>query len=144
MNVGNMMNYIATNGVDLVIKLAAALAIWVIGRWIIAVVMRLVTASIARGGKIDPTVSRYITSILSVILTIGLVLGILGFVGVQTTSFAALLAGAGLAIGTAWGGLLAHFAAGIFMQILRPFKVGDYVSAGGSEGTVTEVGLFGT
>ena len=144
MDVDPIMKYIATNGVNLVIKLAAALAIWIVGRWLIAIVMRLVTASIARGGKIDGTVSRYITSILSVILTIGLVLGILGYFGVQTTSFAALLAGAGLAIGTAWGGLLTHFAAGIFMQILRPFKVGDYVSAGGSEGTVTEVGLFGT
>ena len=144
MDVDPIMKYIATNGVNLVIKLAAALAIWIVGRWLIAIVMRLVTASIARGGKLDATVSRYITSILSVILTIGLVMGILGFVGVQTTSFAALLAGAGLAIGTAWGGLLTHFAAGIFMQILRPFKVGDYVSAGGSEGTVTEVGLFGT
>ena len=55
-----------------------------------------------------------------------------------------LLAGAGLAIGTAWGGLLTHFAAGVFMQVLRPFKVGDFVSAGGVVGTVHEIGLFGT
>ena len=62
----------------------------------------------------------------------------------QTTSFAALLAGAGLAIGAAWGGLLANFAAGIFLVVLRPFKVGDFISAGGTTGTVEEVGLFVT
>ena len=55
-----------------------------------------------------------------------------------------MLAGAGLAIGAAWGGLLSHFAAGVFMQVLRPFKVGDFVSAGGTVGTVKEIGLFGT
>ena len=71
-------------------------------------------------------------------------LGILGYFGIQTTSFAALLAGAGLAIGAAWSGLLGNFAAGAFMLILRPFKVGDFVSVGGTVGTVHELGLFGT
>jgi small conductance mechanosensitive channel len=144
MDINTVTNYVATNGVDLVIKLAGAIAIWVIGRWIIAKLMTVVGMGIARGGKIDATMSAYITSILSVLLTIGLAMGILGFMGVQTTSFAALLAGAGLAIGTAWGGLLTHFAAGVFMQILRPFKVGEYVVVGGVEGTVKEMGLFGT
>lgn len=144
MDFNAVLNYLATNGLDLLIKLAAALAIWIVGRWIIAKLMLLVSRGIAKGGKIDSTMSVYITSILSVLLTIGLAMGILGFLGVQTTSFAALLAGAGLAIGTAWGGLLTHFAAGVFMQILRPFKVGDYVVAGGVEGSVVEMGLFGT
>ncbi|HTT00854.1 MAG TPA: mechanosensitive ion channel family protein [Steroidobacteraceae bacterium] len=137
-------NYLLTDGVNLAIKLAASLALWIIGRRIISLLMGVVSRAIVRGGRIDATTSRYVTSILSVLLTIGLVLGIFGYLGVQTTSFAALLAGIGLAIGTAWGGLLAHFAAGLFMQILRPFKVGDYVSAGGIEGTVKEMGLFGT
>jgi len=137
-------NYVVTNGVSLIIKLAVALAIWIIGRRIISILMSLVNRAIVRGGKIDATTSRYITSILSVLLTVGLVLGILGYLGVQTTSFAALIAGAGLAIGAAWGGLLAHLAAGLFMEIMRPFKVGDYVVAGGVEGTVQELGMFGT
>jgi small conductance mechanosensitive channel len=93
---------------------------------------------------VDATLAKYLTSIISVLLTIVLVLAILDIFGVRTTSFAALLAGAGLAIGTAWGGLLTHFAAGVFMQVLRPFKVGDFVQAGGVTGTVHEVGLFGT
>lgn len=144
MNPETILNYISTNGVDLVIKLLAALAFWIVGRWVIAMVMKLVAKGIARGGKIDITTSRYIVSIISALLTLGLAMGIMGYMGVQTTSFAALLAGAGLAIGTAWGGLLSHFAAGIYMQILRPMKVGDYVSVGGAEGTVSELGLFGT
>jgi len=139
-----ILNYVVTNGVSLVIKLAASLAIWIIGRRIISILMGVVDRGIVRGGKIDATTSHYITSILSVLLTIGLVLGIFGYLGVQTTSFAALLAGAGLAIGAAWGGLLAHVAAGLFMQMMRPFKVGDYVAAGGVEGTVTDMGMFGT
>src|SRR6516162_3640941 len=139
-----ILNYVVTNGVSLVIKLAASLAIWIIGRRIISILMGVVNRGIVRGGKIDATTSHYITSILSVLLTIGLVLGIFGYLGVQTTSFAALLAGAGLAIGAAWGGLLAHVAAGLFMQIMRPFKVGDYVVAGGVEGTVIDMGMFGT
>jgi small conductance mechanosensitive channel len=132
------------NGVALLIKLSIAVLVWVMGRWFIKVIRNTATKIITRSKNIDITVSNYITSFISVILTIGLGMGILSYLGVQTTSFAALLAGAGLAIGTAWGGLLTHFSAGVFLQILRPFKVGDYVSIGGLEGTVQDLGLFGT
>jgi small conductance mechanosensitive channel len=83
-------------------------------------------------------------SFINVALNIALVVAILGYFGVQTTTFAALVAGAGVAIGAAWSGLLGNFAAGIFLLVLRPYKVGDYISGGGVEGTVTEIGLFGT
>lgn len=73
-----------------------------------------------------------------------LVVTILGYFGLETTSFAALLATVGIAIGAAWGGLLANFAAGAFLIILRPFKVGDYVEIGGVEGSVTAIGIFAT
>jgi small conductance mechanosensitive channel len=79
-----------------------------------------------------------------VVLNILLVVAILGYFGLQTTSFAALLAGVGLAVGAAWSGLLGNFAAGAFLIIFRPYKVGDYVVAGGVEGTVTEIGMFNT
>jgi small conductance mechanosensitive channel len=79
-----------------------------------------------------------------VLANIALVVAILGYFGVETTSFAALLAGAGIAIGTAWGGLLTNFAAGAFLVILRPYKVGDFVSAGDVVGTVKLIGLFVT
>lgn len=87
---------------------------------------------------------RYIANIVNVTLTIVLVLAILGYFGVETTSFAALIVGMGVAIGAAWAGLLANFAAGAFLIVLRPFKVGDYVKAAGTEGTVKEIGLFAT
>jgi small conductance mechanosensitive channel len=94
--------------------------------------------------NVDPTLTKYLGSIVAIALNIALVLGILGYFGIQTTSFAAMLAGAGVAIGAAWSGLLGNFAAGAFMLVLRPFKVGDFVSIGGVTGTVHELGLFGT
>jgi small conductance mechanosensitive channel len=69
---------------------------------------------------------------------------ILGFFGVETTTFAALVAAVGVAIGVAWGGLLGSFAAGAFLIILQPFRVGDFIAAGGVTGTVKEIGLFVT
>ena len=81
---------------------------------------------------------------LSVILNAILIVAILGLFGVETTTFAALLAAGGVAIGVAWGGLLANFAAGAFLVFLRPFKLGDFVTVGGITGTVEAIGLFGT
>jgi small conductance mechanosensitive channel len=94
--------------------------------------------------KVEPTVIRYIGSVITVALNIILVVAILGYFGVETTSFAALVAGLGIAVGAAWGGLLSNFAAGAFILVLRPFKVGDYVVAGEVEGTVRMIGLFNT
>ena len=81
---------------------------------------------------------------MKVLLNIVLIVAILGFFGIETTSFAALMAGVGLAIGAAWSGLLANLAAGIFLLILRPFKVGDFIGVAGVTGTVEEIGLFVT
>ena len=144
MNLETVRAFIMTRGVDFAIMLVGAIAVWIVGRWLINLVIRALRKLLARNGRVDPTLAHYLGSILGVILNLLLVLAILQIFGVQTTSFAALLAGLGLAIGTAWGGLLAHFAAGVFMQVLRPFKVGDFVTAGGVTGTVTELGLFGT
>jgi small conductance mechanosensitive channel len=113
-----------------------------VGRWLIGFAISLVQKGLARQ-KFDPTLLRFIGNTISVVLNITLVIAILGYFGVQTTSFAALLAGAGLAIGSL-ACLLANFAAGVFLVVLRPFKVGDFISAGGIVGTVEEVGLFVT
>src|SRR5262245_30670215 len=86
----------------------------------------------------------YMVNIVTVMLNIALVLGILGYFGVETTTFAALFAAAGVAIGMAWSGLLGHFAAGAFLIVLRPFKTGDFVTIAGVTGTVREIGLFAT
>ncbi|SFM87172.1 mechanosensitive ion channel family protein [Variovorax sp. OV329] len=144
MNTEVIWTFITTQGADFGFKVIGALVAWAIGRWLIGLAQRLVSGALERGKRMDPTLSNYLVSILGVILNIVLVLAILDMFGVRTTSFAALLAGAGLAIGTAWGGLLTHFAAGVFLQVMRPYRVGDFVCVGGVTGTVKELGLFGT
>ena len=144
MNIEAIVLFLSTEGADFALKILAALAAWIIGRWVIGLLLRGFGALLERGKRVDATLANYLRSIMGVVLNIVLALAVLDIFGVKTTSFVALLAGAGLAIGTAWGGLLAHFAAGVFMQVLRPFKVGDFVQAGGVSGTVHEVGLFGT
>ncbi|MFC5498474.1 mechanosensitive ion channel family protein [Caenimonas terrae] len=136
--------FLSTQGMDLGLKLLGALVVWIVGRWVIRIARRLFGAALQRGHKIDPTLTVYMSAVIGVVLNVLLLLVILDIFGVRTTSFAALLAGAGLAIGTAWGGLLTHFAAGVFLQVLRPFRVGDHVSVGGVNGIVKEIGLFGT
>lgn len=134
---------VVSTATDLGIKVLAAIAFWVIGRWLIGVAVGMVRRALEKQ-KVDPTVLRYVGSIVTVTLNILLVIGILGYFGVETTSFAALIAALGIAIGAAWGGLLSNFAAGVFILVLRPFKVGDYVQAGDVEGTVRAIGLFTT
>ena len=141
MNIDQFYTFLSTTGVEIAIKVLAALAFWIIGRWLIGRVVTLIQTAMSRN-SIDTTLSKYVGSIVAVALNIALVLGILGYFGIQTTSIAAMLAGAGVAIGVAWSGLLAHFAAGAFLLVLRPFKVGDFISAGGVTGTVQEIGLF--
>jgi small conductance mechanosensitive channel len=144
MNTEVVWTFLSTQGVDFGLKVLGAIAAWLVGRWLISLALRFVRVAFDRGRRIDPTLGNYLASILGVLLNIVLILAILDMFGIRTTSFAALLAGAGLAIGTAWGGLLTHFAAGVFLQVLRPYKVGDYVTIGGVNGTVQELGLFGT
>jgi small conductance mechanosensitive channel len=120
-----------------------ALAIWIVGRWLIHFAVRLVSRAMTKR-LMEPTLISYVGSVVTVMLNILLVVAILGVFGVETTTIAALIAGAGVAIGLAWSGLLANFAAGAFLVILRPFKVGDFISAGGVIGTVQEIGLFVT
>lgn len=143
MDMTTVETFIRTTAADLLIKILAAIAFWIIGRWLIGRVIKVVQAAMHRN-HIDATLTRYLGSIINVALNIALVLGILGYFGIQTTSIAAMLAGAGVAIGAAWSGMLGNFAAGAFMLVLRPFKVGDFVSIGGVTGTVHELGLFGT
>ena len=124
-------------------KVVGAIVFWLVGRWLISLAVRLVSNALERQ-KVDPTLLRYLGTVISVTLNIILVVAILGYFGVETTSFAAIVAAGGVAIGLAWSGLLANFAAGAFIMVLRPFKVGDFVSAGGVTGTIKEIGLFVT
>ncbi len=142
-DMNQIMQTVTTIGVALGMKVLGAIVAWVVGRYLIGLAVRLVSASLERQ-QVDPTVLRYLGTVISVTLNIILVVAILGYFGVETTSFAAILAAAGVAIGMAWSGLLANFAAGAFMIVLRPIKVGDFVTVGGVTGTVKEIGLFVT
>ena len=102
-------------------KVVGAIVFWLIGRWLISLAVRLVSNALERQ-KVDPTLLRYLGTVISVTLNIILVVAILGYFGVETTSFAAIVAAGGVAIGLAWSGLLANFAAGAFIMVLRPFK----------------------
>lgn len=145
-NIDQLQNFL-TNIVGylsgFVIKIAGAIALWFIGRWLINLVINLIKKAVKKQ-NLDPTLLNYITNTLGIVLQILLIIAILGVFGIETTSFAALLAAAGVAIGAAWSGLLANFAAGAFLIIFRPFHQGDFISAAGVTGTVKEIGLFVT
>lgn len=142
-NLDAMTQTVTTLVTTVGLKILGAIAIWIVGRWLIALFIRLIEGALTRQ-KIDPTLIRYIHSAVAALLNIVLVVAILGFFGVETTSFAALLAAAGIAIGMAWSGLLANFAGGVFLVVLQPFKVGDFVTVAGITGTVDAIGLFAT
>lgn len=139
-------NLVATTlpvAIDIGTRILGALALWIGGRFAIGVITRTVKGRLVHR-NIEPTLTRYVDSILSVVLKLVLFILVLGVFGVQTTSFAAILAAAGIAIGMAWSGLLANFAAGVFLVVLRPFKVGDMIMGGGVTGVVEEIALFVT
>jgi small conductance mechanosensitive channel len=123
------------------LKVLGAIALWLIAQRLIDFGLKLLRRAF-RSQNIEPTLINYLLNIIGVTLRIVLVVAVLGFFGIETTSFAALLAAAGIAIGAAWGGLLANFAAGAFLIVFRPFNVGDFITAGGVTGTVIEIGLF--
>jgi small conductance mechanosensitive channel len=125
------------------LKILGAIALWIVAQKLIDFALKLVRRGF-RSQHVDPTLVNYLLNIIGVTLRIVLIVAILGFFGIETTSFAALLAAAGVAIGAAWGGLLANFAAGAFLIVFSPFKVGDFITAAGVTGTVTEIGLFTT
>ncbi len=139
----DLLSLVKASAFAIGLKILGALAMWIIGSWIIAFLDKVLQRAL-KARKLDETLIVYTTAAAGAALKIALVVGILGFLGVQTTTFAALLGAAGVAIGMAWSGLLAHFAAGVFLVVLRPFKVGDFVEAGGVTGTVDEIGLFVT
>lgn len=124
-------------------QILGAIALWIVGRWLIRVCTKLVGKALERQ-HVDHTLATYAIATVTGLLNVVLIVSILGAFGIQTASFAAILAALGFAIGTAWGGLLSNFAAGIFMVVLRPFKVGDFVTAADITGTVVEIGPFTT
>jgi small conductance mechanosensitive channel len=136
-----MLQVASDIGIRFGIRILGAIALWIVGRAAIGFCGRVLSRWLVRQ-HLDPTLGRYVSSATSIALNIALVIAILGIFGVETTSFAAVIAGAGVAIGVAWGGMLGNFAAGVFLVVFRPFKTGDFVTAAGVTGTVHEIGMF--
>jgi small conductance mechanosensitive channel len=134
---------LAVKGVNIGLQVLGAIVVWIVGSWLIRMVRNMLTKSMT-AKHVDITLIKYITSAVDILLKVILVVAIFSYFGVQTTTIAGLLAGVGLAIGTMWGGMLSNLAAGAYMVFLKPFKVGDFVSAGDVVGTVHEIGMFAT
>jgi small conductance mechanosensitive channel len=125
------------------IKVLAAVAIFIIGRWIAKGIRRGVRRMMEKGDA-DPIIIGFVGSIVYIALLAFVVIAALGQLGIQTTSFIAILGAAGLAVGLALQGSLANFAAGFMMIIFRPFKVGDFIEGAGVAGVVKDMQIFTT
>lgn len=121
----------------------AAVVIFIVGRFLIRLLNRLV-ASILLRRHIEESVQTFLSSLVNIILTILLIITVIGALGVNTTSFAALIASAGVAIGMALSGNLQNFAGGLIILLFKPYRVGDFIDVNGVQGTVREIQIFHT
>ena len=125
------------------LKLVAALAIFIIGKWVAKLVKKIVVKMMTKG-KAEATIIGFVSNIAYFAMMAFVILAALGQLGIETTSFIAVLGAAGLAIGLALQGSLSNFAAGFLMIIFRPFKVGDFIEGAGVAGVVEEIAIFTT
>ena len=139
----NTTSWIAEHGVDWAIQIAIAIAIFIVGKMIARMLSNLIQKAM-RKGDTDEILVGFIGNITYGILLIAVVLAAIDSLGVNVTSLMAIVAAAGLAIGLALKDSLGNFAAGVMIIIFRPFKIGDFITAGGVSGVVDEIGLFAT
>jgi small conductance mechanosensitive channel len=126
------------------LKVLVALALYFVGGWLIRKIKRMLQRVFTKHDFLEPAIESFILSIAGITMWIILILAIVGTLGIETTSFAALLAGGGMAIGLALNGTVQNFAGGIMILIFRPFKAGDFIEMQGFTGTVTEVTITST
>ncbi len=129
---------------DYALKLVIAIAIFYVGKWVARKLTDLVVKITRKTGKVDETLLKFLSNIIYYILMIVVLLTALEQLGVDTTSFLAILGAAGLAIGLALKDSLSNFASGVMIIMFRPFKVGDFINAGGVSGSVEEITIFNT
>ncbi len=120
-----------------------AVIIYIVGRFLVSLINRLVKNAMERR-KLDPSIKTFVCSFVNIMLTVLLIIAVVSALGVNTTSFAALLASFGVAAGMALSGNLSNFAGGLIILLLKPFRVGDYIEAQGFAGTVSEILIFNT
>jgi small conductance mechanosensitive channel len=134
-----LYEYLMTYGLSFI----AAIAIFIIGKWIARLVSRIIEKVMVRA-NVEQTLASFTKNIVYFLLLIFVIIAALNKLGVQTTSFIAIIGAAGLAVGLALQGSLANFAAGVMLILFKPFKAGDYIEAGGATGVVAEVQIFNT
>mgnify|MGYP002229647632 FL=1 len=124
-------------------RIIGAIIIFVVGRFLISLLRKMLARLLAKR-HVDASIQSFVKSLVNILLTILLIIAVIGKLGVETTSFAALLASAGVAIGMALSGNLQNFAGGLIVLLFRPFKVGDWIESQGVSGTVREIQIFHT
>lgn len=124
-------------------KLVLAIVVLIVGWWLVGSIVKLLDKSLARHA-VEATLQRFLISLTGIMLKVLVIITVASMVGVETTSFIALIGAAGLAIGLALQGSLANFAGGILILLFKPFKAGDYIVAQGYEGDVQEIQIFNT
>lgn len=124
-------------------KLIGAVAVWIIGGFVIKILVKALSKGLEKA-KVDASLKPFLCSISGTILKVMLVITVLGMMGIEMTSFVAIIAAAGLAVGMALSGTLQNFAGGVMLLIFKPFKVGDVLQAQGHTGSVNEIQIFNT
>ena len=143
MDYQKVLTDLVSQSIWVVLKLVLALAIYMAGRWLIKRILKLLAAAFERRA-VDRSLQTFLRNLVKVVCYILLILFIVQVLGVNTTSIVALLASAGLAVGMALSGTLQNFAGGVMILLLKPYRVGDFISAQGQSGTVEEIMLFST
>ena len=125
------------------LKILLAIAIYIVGKWITNWIIRLLNRTFERR-NVDASLRNFLRSMIKVVMMILVILAAIQTLGINTTSFLAIFASAGLAVGMALSGTLQNFAGGVILLLLRPYRIGDYITAQGQSGTVKNIGLFST
>jgi len=141
--IGDMVEKIVEWGINLGGNIIASVLIFIIGRYIIKLIKKMTNRFLEKR-DFDESVKGFIQSLVNISLTVLLIIAIISQLGIETTSFAALLASAGVAIGMAFSNNLSNFAGGVILLVLKPFKIGDYIECQGVEGRVTDILIFHT
>lgn len=134
---------IQTSGVDLGIRIITAIAIFFVGKWVVALVIRGLMKAMQKG-DVDTTLRRFVSNLARMVLMLFVIIAAINHLGIQTASLIAVLGAAGLAVGLALQGSLSNFAAGVLIVLFRPYKVGDFIEGGGVSGSVEEVQILTT
>ena len=141
--INDMITWIKEAGLEYGLKIVGAVVALIVGLWVIGTLTRFM-ARIMKKREMDPSLTSFIRSLVNILLKVALVISIAGMVGIEMTSFIAILGAAGLALGLALSGTLQNFAGGVMILIFKPYKVGDVVEAQGYTGKIKEIQIFNT